>query len=135
MSTRNDSAALSDIERSARWALNRHYYGMGRWGYKNGEFPRVTTHEGWTLSREEFPGDPIWAKTLPGPRGQKGKKVHAFKYRVMATKGNHRFFLTVWKCGQHTNGSTEVVVDPVTVCGGCYDRIHHRGSVRLSTGA
>jgi hypothetical protein len=134
---RNDSASLSDVERSARWALNRHYYGQGRWGYPEGEAPARMDVDGWFIERRDVTLlDPQeWAKTLPGPRGQKGKKVHAIKYVATATRGKHTYTLTVWRCGQQTFSRTETVVDPSEVCGNCYDRIHSRTTVRLSTGA
>lgn len=126
--------SLGDEERAARFVLNRHYYGVGRWGYKAGEFPTHKREDGFDVSREVF-NNIVWAITLPGPRGQKGYKIHAIKYVVTAQRNDRTYTLTVWKCGQATNGKTERKDNPVEVCGGCYDRIHHRGSVRLSTGA
>jgi hypothetical protein len=106
----------------------RKFYGDGRWGYP-GSGP-ITSWNGWVLTKRRS-RKVTWAINTGH---KKAFKVHAVKYRLRAVHEptGTVSLLTVWRCGQSSFSPIRMVKSPGEVCSGCWDRLAHVSTKRLS---
>lgn len=114
-----------------RRLLNRHYYGDGRWGIRSRRGVEIREFAPWTIVKQH-PKATTWAR----PSGPLGRKTHAIRYSLTATRTTGEVVrLIVWLCGQHAYSEPVPQSHPRLVCAACLARITKATEVALPVGA
>lgn len=103
-----------------RRLLTRHYYGDGRWGWRNRTHREQQEWRGWRVIKTR-PKRVTWA-TSQGPLA---RKIHAIRYSLSATylPTGDVVYLTTWWCGGMSHTAPRPRSHPTVVCAGCHARL------------
>lgn len=120
---------MQELRLEGRRLLNRHYYGDGRWGWRNRTPREEQTYRGWRVVKQR-PKRTAWAKSS----GPLSRKVHAVRYSLTAehVRTGEIVYLTVWLCGQHSQTKPRPESHPAIVCAACLERLSGRSETVLA---